>query len=212
MSDTSSKISNAAKELLSLSKDALIVGVAGTFLFYPSHIKHILQESGLSKLSAFGVSVELKEEEKKLAQAQTEVTSKNAAAAAGAGDTPAEASNRPVDPDFLKTVQDVARTAPQLLPRSGWVFLGRVTEDKARWTEGGSVSTTAAWPVKPEDVVTVRSDVYVRADSNDKWRSSAPITSVAKVGDRLKVVQLDYSPARSGGLYAWAKVAIQPQQ
>ena len=45
-----------------------------------------------------------------------------------------------------------------------------------------------------------------------KVTTHAERATVMMVGDRLKIVQLDYSPARVGGLYAWAKVAILPQQ
>jgi hypothetical protein len=198
------------KDISSFVRDALLTVIIAVCLIHPASIKTFLKESGLSKLGMFGVTVELQEEREKVAEAQKEVTSKIVTATSTPpGEPPPEALNKPVDPEFKQVILTAERVAPQILPTAGWVFLGRVDRDKAQWLAGGSATTTAAWPVNPDDVVTVKDDVYVRKITDDQWHSSAPVASVAKVGDKLKVVELQYSPAKAGGFFVWAKVALQ---
>ncbi|GAB3092744.1 hypothetical protein [Lysobacter terrae] len=196
------------KDMSSLLRDALLTVVIAICLIHPASIKTFLKESGLSKLGMFGVTVELQEEKEKVAEAQREVTSKVVPATAP-GEPPPEALNKPVDQDFKQAILTAERVAPQILPTAGWVFLGRVDSAKSQWLDGGSPTTTATWPVKPDDIVTVKDDVYIRKITDDKWHSSAPVASVAKVGDQLKVVELQYSSARAGGFFVWAKVALR---
>lgn len=198
------------KELSSFLRDASLTIVVVICLLQPSSIKTFLKESGLSKLNFFGFEVEIEKEEEKIATAQQKITAKVVSAASASQDeAPPEALNKPVDQDFKQAVIAAEKVAPQILPTSGWVFLGRVNKEKTQWADGGSSTTTASWPVVPDNVLTVRDDVYVRAITDDKWRSNAPVTTVAKIGDKLQVVELQYSSAKIGGFYVWAKVALQ---
>ncbi len=198
------------KDISSFLRDVLLAVVVAICIFNPSSIKTFLIESGLSKLSVFGVTFELKEEKEKIAEAQQTITAKLVAAAPTAHDeAPPEALNKPVDQEFKQAVLNAERVAPQILPTAGWVFLGRVSRDKKQWADGVSSTTTASWPIAPDHVLTVKDDVYVRAITKDKWHSSAPVTTVSKVGDKLKVVELEYSSAQVGGYYVWAKVALK---
>lgn len=201
---------SSLKDISTFARDVLLTIVVAVCIFNPSSIKSFLKESGLSKLGAFGVTVEVQEEKEKIAEAQQKVTARLMAATVAAPDeAPIEAQNQPVDPAFKQAILTAERVAPQILPTAGWVFLGRVNKGKTQWADGGSSTTTAIWPVAVEDVLTVKDDVYVRAITNDKWHSKAPVATVAKVGDKLKVVELEYSSAKIGGFYVWAKVALQ---
>jgi hypothetical protein len=196
------------KDILSLIRDGLIIVVVATCIIHPASIKTFLNDSGLSKLSIFGVTIELKEEKEKIANAQEKVNAKVVTTAAPQGDPPPEALSKPVDPAFKAAILSAERVAPQILPSAGWVFLGRVNKDKTSWADGASSIVTASWPIKTDDKLTVKEDVYVRAITQDKYHSSAPVTTVAKIGDKLTVVELQYSSAKIGGYYVWAKVAI----
>ena len=197
------------KDVSALTRDALLTIVLAICILHPASIKNFLTNSGLSKLNVFGLSFELAEEKEKVQEAQQLVNAKVASATQGApGEPPQEASNKPVDPAFKEAIANAERIAPQILPSAGWVFLGRVNASKSAWEEGGPSTVIAPWPIKPNDVLTVKDDVYVRALS-DKVHSAAPVVSVAKVGDRLSVVELDYSSARVGGYFVWAKVALR---
>ncbi len=211
MAEESKKASVFAnlKDVSAFLRDALLTLVVAVCIFNPASIKAFLTESGLSKLGVFGVTVELKEEQEKIAQAQEKINAQmDVIASAEPDEAPPESRNQPVDQDFKQAVLTAQRIAPQILPSAGWVFLGRVTADKSQWIGGQSDTTTAQWPLRADDVITVKDDVYVRQLSKDTWHSRAPVASVAKVGDRLKVVELDYSSAKVGGYFVWAKVAI----
>jgi len=208
VSDVQQKIGlfSSLKDISSFLRDALLTLVVAICILNPSSIKNFLKESGLSKLGAFGVSVEVKEEKEKIAEAQVV-----ASAPTAPDEAPLEALNKPVDQEFKQAILSAERVAPQILPTAGWVFLGRVNNNKNQWADGAPSTTTAVWPIKPDDVVTVKDDVYVRAITADKWHSSAPVATVSKVGDKLKVVELQYSSAKAGGFFVWAKVAFQPR-
>ncbi len=198
------------KEFSSLARDILITLLIAICFFQPSYIKTFLKESGLSKFGGWGFTVEVAEEKEIIAKAQEKVTAQVVASTSTKPDeAPVEASNKPVDPNFKEAILKAERVAPQILPSAGWVFLGRVDKNKTQWQDGGSPTTTAAWPIKPDDVLTVKDDVYIRAVTNDQWHSKAPVTTVSKIGDKLKVVELDYSSAKAGGFFVWAKVVLQ---
>ena len=198
------------KDISSFLRDVLLTIIVSICIINPSSIKTFLKDSGLSKLGVFGVTVEIQEEKEKIAEAQGKVTAQVVTFAPAVPDeAPLEALNKPVDEDFKQAILNAERVAPQILPTAGWVFLGRVNKDKTQWADGASSTTTATWPIRPDDVLTVKDDVYVRAITSDKWHSSAPVVTVAKVGDKLKVVELDYSSAKGGGFFVWVKAAIQ---
>lgn len=198
------------KDISSFVRDLVITIIIAICLIHPASIKSFLKESGLSKLGVFGVTVEVEEEKDKITEAQKEVTSKVIASAPVASDEPPpESYNKPVDQNFKQAILAAERVAPQILPTAGWVYLGRVNNDKSQWADGGSTTTTATRPVIIGDVLTVKDDVYIRAITGDKWHSNAPVATVSKVGDKLKVVDLQYSVAKIGGFYVWAKVALQ---
>ena len=103
--------------------------------------------------------------------------------------------------------QVVAQIASSVVPDSGWMFLGKVTEDKSAWSVGSpqTVNSTSVL-LPPGSTLTVRDNAYLRADGPSSARSSAAILGVVKVGETVKVDELDYSHAKGGGWFVWAKV------
>lgn len=103
--------------------------------------------------------------------------------------------------------QAIAQIAPSAVADSGWVFLGKVTENKTSWVAGSPQTVNAApLPVSSGTTLTVRDDIYLHADSSPSTRSSAAILGVVKVGDNVEVIDIDYSHAKGGGWFVWAKV------
>jgi hypothetical protein len=197
------------REIIVFGRDCAVTIVIVACILRPTFIKEFLNESGLSELGIFGLSVKLKEVSEKVALAQDRVNEQASLQTTGlTGDSLPEAANSPVDPAFKITILNAGRLAPEILPSAGWVFLGRVNEEKNKWYDDVSITVTSSWPVQVTDTVTVKDDVYVRAITSDSRHSMARITTVAKVGDRLKVVALEYSHARSGGFFVWAKTAL----
>lgn len=90
---------------------------------------------------------------------------------------------------------------------SGWVYLGKVTEEKNKWAPGSPQTVSAFNPLLlPAALLTITDDVYLRADGPPNSRSSAPILAVLKAGQMVQAVEVDYSHAKTGGWFIWAKV------
>lgn len=90
---------------------------------------------------------------------------------------------------------------------SGWIFLGRVNQEKDSWTEGSPETVKSTKPdLDRGTILTIIDDVYLRGETNGKWHSQGPVLSVAKFGEKVEVIEKDYSSARIGGWFVWAKV------
>jgi hypothetical protein len=150
----------------------------------------------------------------RLKELETKVTSPEAKAAVRAiNETAVQSKEQLESADkvlkrSLATQQDiVAQVSPGSVAAAGWVYLGKISEDKSQWIEGSPKTVQA---VPPQDLrgakLAVRDDVYIRADSSQSARSSAAIVGVAKVGETLQVNEVDHSHARGGGWFVWAKV------
>jgi len=108
----------------------------------------------------------------------------------------------------LSTQQDIAeKISPSSVTAQGWLFLGKVSEDKSSWMPGSpaTIANVDATLEKGEQL-TIRDDAYLRADSKSGSRATAAIVSVTKVGNKVVVDQVDYSHAASGGWFVWVKV------
>lgn len=108
----------------------------------------------------------------------------------------------------LSTQQEIAaQIAPSSVTARGWLFLGQVSEDKQNWMPGSpaTIATTSAAAIRGS-CLTIRDDAYLRADSAAGSHANAAIVSVVKVGQGVVVDEVDYSHARSGGWFIWAKV------
>lgn len=103
--------------------------------------------------------------------------------------------------------QVVAEIAPASVSDVGWIYLGKVDEGKSAWANGTPKTiSNVTLPITSGNRLTVTDDVYLRKDSDNAARSSAPIQGVAKVGESLEILNVDYSHARGGGWFVWAKV------
>lgn len=97
--------------------------------------------------------------------------------------------------------------APQLIEETGWIYVGKISEDKSSWLSGSPTTITKiGWPIKEGQVLTIRDDVYLRADGAANARSRAPVLSVVKVGQQVEVLEVEQSHARTGGWFVWLKV------
>ena len=109
----------------------------------------------------------------------------------------------------LSAQQEIAeKFAPSSVPGKGWLFLGKVSESKNEWLSGSpsTVATVDAALITQGTKLTIRDDAYLRADSPSGTHANASILSVAKVGEVVIVHDVDYSHAKGGGWFIWAKV------
>jgi len=103
--------------------------------------------------------------------------------------------------------QIVASIAPSSVADTGWIFAGRLNEQKTAWdpTDPPTVSPSPlSFSIGVK--LTVRDDVYLRADAPTNAHTSASILGVARVGDQLEVLAQDPSHFKRGGWFMWLKV------
>jgi len=196
-------------ELSSWVREALLTTVLIACLAYPAGIHWFISESGLSELTIFGIGFKTKEVQKNVNEGLEKVNAE-VARSTQSGEPPPEARNVPVDPSFRETIKQAERVAPQLLPDAGWVYLGKVDPRKQAWVEGGARTVNATWPISEGARLTVKDDVYVREIGDEAFHSNERIVSVARIGEIITVVEIDYTPARGSGWFVWAKVGLDP--
>jgi len=101
----------------------------------------------------------------------------------------------------------VSEVNPSSVPDSGWIFVGKLTQDKTAWTSDTALTVSPApLSFSAGMKLTVRDDVYLRADAPSNAHTSAPILSVARTGDTLEVLDQDLSHFLRGGWFVWLKV------
>src|SRR5947207_1733838 len=103
--------------------------------------------------------------------------------------------------------QIVASIAPSSVADTGWIFAGRLTEDKTAW-DPADPPTVSPSPLSfsPGTRLTVHDDVYLRADAPTNAHTVGQILGVARAGDQLEVLAQDPSHFRRGGWFVWLKV------
>lgn len=105
----------------------------------------------------------------------------------------------------------VQQVSPTTVATTGWLFLGKVGADKTTWASGSpdTVESIAPSALKAAPL-RIHDDAYLRGDSGSSARSSAPILLVVKAGESVVVDDIDYSHAKDGGWFVWAKVRREP--
>src|SRR5262249_11327572 len=86
--------------------------------------------------------------------------------------------------------QIVSQNATSLVDDSGWMFIGKVNEDKTAWSASSpqTVSPTPTLPISAGTTLTVRDNAYFRSDAPSNARASAAILGAVKVGETLEVI------------------------
>lgn len=225
------------KDVVSALRDSVLFLLFLLLLFAPATIKERLVSAGFTKGSIVGLeweaqvksvadqtksvgqSVEqanegyvklierLNEVEKKITDPsiKSEVKSIGSVAEASRGEL--ASAGQTIKHSLAVQQQVIAEISPSSVANTGWIFIGKVTEDKAAWATGApqTVNPTIA-PIPSGARLTIRDDVYLHADSSPSARSSAAILGTFKVGDSVEVIDVDYSHAKSGGWFVWAKV------
>ena len=122
--------------------------------------------------------------------------------------TKLKAADRSVRHNFAVQQQLVAKIRPSAVTKAGWLYLGKVTQDKTKWAAGSPKHIQAiSAKLSPGERLTVKDDVYLRERGKvNGRRTRGKILGAAKDGDTVEVIELDYSHARSGGWFVWAKV------
>jgi hypothetical protein len=227
----------AFKDLMTALRDSVLFLLFVLLIFAPSTIRERLVEAGFTKGSIAGFEWEaqiksaaettksagatvvqaaadydklmerLAELEKRVTDPSVRSEIRDLGSVAASSRTDLASADQAIKRSLVAQQQIVTQIAPQSVADAGWIYLGKVNEEKTQWAEGAPKTVRAASPaVAKGDRLTVIDDVYLRGDTASSARSSAPVLAVAKVGETVEVVDLDYSHAKGGGWFVWAKV------
>ena len=116
-------------------------------------------------------------------------------------------ADRTIKKSLATQQQVVSQMTSSKANSAGWLFLGKVSQDKATWIAGSPQTINSIpLPINPGAKLTIRDDSYLRADGASNSRASSSIISVIKVGEVVDVDDVDFSHAKGGGWFTWAKV------
>jgi len=236
-----SAFSGVLRDLISSLRDALLFGVFVLLLFSPETVKARLIEAGFTKGTIGGMEWEAQVKEasdntksagqtlsqaklgydeliSRLAQLENKVTNPviqreldSIGDAAQSSRAELASADQAIKRSLVAQQQLVSQGSSTVDETTGWVFLGKVTEDKHSWEQGPPKTIHS---IEPEVLVgatlTLKDDVYLRDDSATNVRAMAPLLAVVKMDEKLDVMELDYSHAKAGGWFVWAKVKRQP--
>lgn len=229
------------KDLLVVLRDGLILLVFVLLHFFPAKVNQVLTQAGFTKGTIAGFTWEREleassEQAKGAGQAVALVEGKLTGLAERLEDLDrraadpslkrslrelsqevqtsqqeAQAANRAVKSSLLAQQRIIEQVAPAALETTGWLYLGKVAEDKSAWAPGHPATVAPTDPsLNPGTRLRIRDDVYLRGEVASGSRSSAPVLGVLRVGETAEVLQVDYSHAKAGGWFAWVKVRRLP--
>lgn len=225
------RFSALLKDLVSTLRDGILVLLVLLLLLFPSTIKNRLVEAGFTRGNFGGLEWEGIEDTKKVGQAVSQADSNYQELI----DRLAELEKQVNDPDVKESLSDLAVEArasrekltvadktikrslsaqqamiqsgePRAITEGGWIYLGKVDENRNEWAPGSPVTISApAEVIQRGTRLTITDDAYWRADSEPGKHASAPILSVAKTGTVISIDEVDYSHARGGGWFVWIR-------
>ena len=226
------------KDLVSLLRDVTVFALLVLLFFFPRVINRSLVDAGFTEgdLAGFKWKKEIREstdqtkavgETVSLLEGKLSTLSEQLAALEGqAPDGAVRQELKRLSSEVRSTEQEAKKAdrvvkanlgAQQRLSEKvgildvsteGWIYLGRVTEDKSAWADGSPVTVEAAAPVIPAGTrLRIKDDAYLRADPSGSALSSAPVLRVVRVGEAVQVSETKYSHAKAGGWFVWAKVS-----
>ena len=222
------------KMILALLKEVFFVAIFVLLIFSPLTMRSILVNAGIQSFAGIEFRGDLEQTNRETRDAIGEVTAlrdsleqlqeKLETAIAGADEGRArselqeiqktvssttmkayEADNN-LKRSFSRQQSIIQQIDPQAITQEGWIFLGKIGHSGG-WAERPKTVDNADWPLQLDDMLRVRTDVYLRADSEGQHSAAEPL-SVAKVGQVVEVMEVDSSSAKGGGWFIWAKVRV----
>ncbi len=119
-------------------------------------------------------------------------------------------ADRTVKRSLASQQQIVAEIAPTQASIVGWLYVGKVNQDKSNWEQGSPVTVASfTLPFRVDRILNVTDDAYLRAEGSAGVSASASIVGVVKAGAEVRVESYDFSPVPGGGWFVWAQVKVQ---
>jgi len=225
------------RSFFALIREVLIVVAIIMLVVFPPSIKSILDKAGIKSFAGFEFRDELKESqletlntiaevemlqdslevlkdklEEAISQAddsQTRENLENIKYTIDATSQQAMSVDNNLKSSLIKQDDLLSRISQDTKNLEGWAYLGKVNERKDKW-ENGQPETilSVKLPIATGTTLTFKTGTYLRSD-NQKQKSKAEVVSVVKSGEKVNVLEVEYSHAKGGGWFIWAKVRNQ---
>lgn len=191
---------DALKSGPALIRDLLLIWLLLYCVFSPKAVAQYICDSGFTDVGLLGVSVK--------ATCNVDKATANGNAAEKDKSPEERAVDKP-PPSTVATFSQAQTAAPDVVPDQGWVFLGQASESKDDWLPGNPKTVERIpFPKGPGGAVRIIDDAYIREGGAPGHRSSGRIVSVARIGQRFKIVEVDLqSHALGGGFFVWGYLA-----
>ena len=226
-----------AKSLFELLRDLLIFAVLAMLFLIPGFVKDRLTHAGIQSIDAAGVKWQAQAEAAKVQTsaavdhvARVQIDSENLRnqleALARSAATPGQksvieklAADAKASADQIQTantiltrslaVQDSAlrQVDAQSATRAGWIFLGRITQDKSDWARGAGRTVDVDWPLHVGAQIAVNADANIHGDPNGGQHRDASVLGAIRAGEKITIDDIDTtSHWAAGGWTVWVRV------
>jgi hypothetical protein len=99
--------------------------------------------------------------------------------------------------------------AADVIPKSGWIFVGQVDQDQRSWVSGSPVNIVPVpYPLRVGQALTIAGENYLHADSETAQHREGKIVAVLRDGTQVHVLKTDLSHALAGGWFVWVQVSV----
>jgi hypothetical protein len=216
-----------AKGALGVVREALIVVMFLLLILWPSAFNGVLERAGFTKGSLMGFEwqKQLKdstEQAKGAGEAITQIQSrlqgleKSLEGASGPDAAALKAQVKALVQDTQKADQAtlnslvtqqrlIAQAAPAAVEVSGWIYAGKTTSARDRWTGDQVLDSVALPELRAGTRVRVDRDVYLRDNDGRDPKNLGSIVGVVPRGEQVLIQDVAYQP-RPTFVAVWVKV------
>lgn len=223
------------KDVISALRDSVLFLLFIILLFAPSLVKDRLSAAGFKKGSIAGLEWEAQiqsaaEQTKEVAETVIQASEnyktviehlnelenqvndpsikafiRNIGNLAETSQTELSTADRALKRSFAIQQKIVKQVNPSAFAESGWITLGRVSENRNSWISHLPPLTVDRTNARllPGTKLKATEDIYLHAKPAEM---RSPITGVVKEGETIEVIEVNYIRSRAGGWQYWARV------
>jgi hypothetical protein len=221
----------ASKNVAVLVREVLLIVVIVLAISSPARVAKIMTSLGVTEWNVFGVKGNFTQASQasdtvhQLQDTITQLTSQVGALQSKTSLSPTaqkdvqqiaqtlDSAKVNVDAAQQQIQNDVVRQQQKLVaagfvaPNEGWLYVGRVSEDKTTWVDGPkNVRGLPPNPTPPISVTTTNAIALRDPNSAPGKRAAGEIVAGVEANVTLQVLDTDFSHAKGGGNFLWLKV------
>lgn len=221
---------NGTTDTFALLREIFVVMLFFLLLFWPTAFSTLLTRVGISKVPTPFGDIDVKDAGNtvsSLNRGLTDTVARLQTMQATTSDQKGKQDLKEVT-DYLQDLQEQAqatdqslktnlasqqatleKTSPQSEQLAGWLFLGRVADDKAHWSPEGAknVAPTLSPVLAVGQHFTVTAPVYLHDNAPSGTHFGGKVIGVVPAGGQVAVIAPpQYSHAIAGGAFLWVNV------